>query len=480
MDINPLTHDLFTPPTAADSYKVTHGGPNGQYPRDVEQIYDYAENRSNAEFDKFVFCLLQYHLIRYWEGAIVTQANIDEAEFEWDLHFGRKGYFNREGWEHILKVHGGKLPLIIRAVPEGIVLPVRSCLFDVINTGGPKTAFLVGWMETMLSHVWYPSAVASQGRALKQIMYDALVKTGDPAGLLFKFHCFAFRGVTCFEQAAIGSAAHLLNWMGTDTFPGVRLIRKYYGNGNPLLMPGASIPASEHSTVTINGKGGEKDFVTSMLTNYPKDQIIACVGDSFDISEFIRMCGRDLKPLIMARTAPFVMRPDSSDDPLDVCVPAYHDLTGEVFGVQANDKGYKVFDAPVALIQGDGVDRHSFKATVEALVEQKWSLDCCAFGSGGGNLQKVNRDTTGFAVKCAWAKGPDWERDVYKDPAGMKSLKASKRGKQKLILVNGEYLTVRQDDPEWTMDKDILEPVFVNGEVVKRHTWDEVQARAAL
>ncbi len=475
MDINPLTHDLFTPTTGADSYKVTHGGARGQYPQDVESIYDYAENRSAERFTEFVFWGLQYPLIRYWEGAIVTQENIDEAAREWALHFGTADYFNREGWEHILNTHGGRLPLRIRAVPEGTVLPVRSLLYDVENTGGPQTAFLVGWMETMLSHVWYPSAVATQGRTMKRHMRDALAKTGDVAGLPFKLHDFGFRGVSCFEQAAIGGAAHLVNWMGSDTFAGVRLIRKYYGNGDADYMPAFSIPASEHSTVTINGRGGELDFVRSMLTNYPKDQIIACVGDSYDIEEFIRMCGRDLRGLIDGRTAPFVIRPDSSDDPLPVCVPAYHDLTGEVFGVRENDKGYKVFDAPVAIIQGDGVDLGSFVATIDALVAQNWSLDNCAFGSGGGLLQKFNRDTTGFAVKCAYAKGSDWERDVYKDPAGMKSLKASKRGRQKLVRVDGEYLTLPQDG-----GPDILEDVFVNGEVVRRQTWDEVKAGAEL
>lgn len=31
-----------------------------------------------------------------------------------------------EGWVHILEKHGGKLPLRIRAVPEGSVVPVKN------------------------------------------------------------------------------------------------------------------------------------------------------------------------------------------------------------------------------------------------------------------------------------------------------------------------------------------------------------------
>lgn len=30
------------------------------------------------------------------------------------------------GWQYILKAHGGKLPLRIRAVPEGSVVPVKN------------------------------------------------------------------------------------------------------------------------------------------------------------------------------------------------------------------------------------------------------------------------------------------------------------------------------------------------------------------
>lgn len=31
-----------------------------------------------------------------------------------------------QGWRYILKAHGGKLPLRIRAVPEGSVVPVKN------------------------------------------------------------------------------------------------------------------------------------------------------------------------------------------------------------------------------------------------------------------------------------------------------------------------------------------------------------------
>ena len=47
-----------------------------------------------------------------------------------------------EGWEYILREHEGRLPLRIRAVPEGTVLPTRNVLFTVENLD-PKVIMIV-------------------------------------------------------------------------------------------------------------------------------------------------------------------------------------------------------------------------------------------------------------------------------------------------------------------------------------------------
>ena len=44
-----------------------------------------------------------------------------------------------EGWVHILEKHGGKLPLRIRAVPEGSVVPVKNGE-DKIHCKNKKTS----------------------------------------------------------------------------------------------------------------------------------------------------------------------------------------------------------------------------------------------------------------------------------------------------------------------------------------------------
>ena len=80
-------------------------------------------------------------------------------------------------WEYILNTHGGKLPIIIKAVPEGVTVPVKNVLMTVVNTD-PKCYWLTNYLETLLVQVWYPMTVATQSREQKKVIVDYLEKTG--------------------------------------------------------------------------------------------------------------------------------------------------------------------------------------------------------------------------------------------------------------------------------------------------------------
>ena len=107
---------------------------------------------------------------------MVTRGAIDEAAELLDSHMG-PGHFNRDGWEHILNVHGGRLPISIKAVPEGTVVPVKNVLFTMVNTD-PKCFWLTNYLETLLVEVWYPMTVATNSREQKKLLQAALLKTG--------------------------------------------------------------------------------------------------------------------------------------------------------------------------------------------------------------------------------------------------------------------------------------------------------------
>ena len=62
---------------------------------------------------------------RHFTGVVVTEEKIQEAKEVYDAHLG-PGLFNYDGWMYVLKKHNGRLPLRIKAVPEGTVVPTKN------------------------------------------------------------------------------------------------------------------------------------------------------------------------------------------------------------------------------------------------------------------------------------------------------------------------------------------------------------------
>ncbi len=452
-----------------DSYKFSH---YKQYPAGTETVYSYLESRG-GQFEKTVFFGLQYFLKKYLAGVVVTQEKIDYAEKRVNAHLG-PGVFNREGWQHILDHHEGKLPVRIKAVPEGTVVDTHNVLMTVENTD-PKCFWLTNYLETLLVQVWYPTTVATLSREIKKIILAALEETGDPSLINFKLHDFGFRGVSSVESAGIGGAAHLVNFLGTDTFEAVEVAKEYYGEE----MAGFSIPASEHSTITSWGKDHEVDAMSNMLTAYPTG-LVACVSDSFDIYKACaQYWGTELKDAVLGRDGTLVVRPDSGDA-LKV-LPRIMWILGEQLGYTVNAQGYKVLDPHVRVIQGDGVDIVSIPKILRALEQDGWSADNIAFGSGGALLQKLNRDTQKFAFKCSYVVVNGEERDVYKQPVD-EPFKVSKKGRL-MLLAHGEGKNVTFNTAPEGREPEVanwLKTVFENGEITKHYTYDYIRIAARV
>merc|ERR1712070_326689 len=109
----------------------------------------------------------------------------------------------------------------IKAIPEGTPVPVKNVLFTMVNTD-PKCYWLTNYLETLLVQVWYPMTVATNSREQKKIIKSYLEKTGCSIdGIGFKLHDFGYRGVSSVESAATGGAAHLVNFLGTDTLAAI-------------------------------------------------------------------------------------------------------------------------------------------------------------------------------------------------------------------------------------------------------------------
>ena len=445
-----------------DSYKASHWL---QYPAGTENVFSYIESRG-GKFDKTVFFGLQMFLKEYLTTPI-TQEMIDEADKFIGAHIG-PGIFNREGWEYILKRYGGYLPVRIKAVPEGMIIPVHNVLVTIEATD-PKCFWLTSFLETALVRsVWYPTTVATISWNIKQVIKRYLTETGDVNLLPFRLHDFGSRGVSSFESAGIGGAAHLVNFMGTDTITGVVFAMKYYNTE----MPGFSIPAAEHSTITTFGKEGEVEAFRNMLRQFAKPgSLVAVVSDSYDIFNAVdNIWGKELKQEVIDSGATVIVRPDSGD-PTSVVLKVVQSLDNS-FGSTINDKGYKVLNH-VRVIQGDGINENTIREILETLKANSYSASNMAFGMGGMLLQGLNRDTQKFAMKASAVKINGKWIPVSKDPVTDPG-KRSKAGRLELIrLATGEIKTVAIEDSFG--HELLLKPVFADGLVLKEWTFTEVR-----
>ena len=455
-----------------DSYKLNHWN---QYPAGTETVYSYFECRKGAKFAETPFFGLQFIIKNHLEGVVVTREKIENAARLCKAHFGSEKYFNREGWEYILNSYGGKLPVVIKAVEEGTVVPINNVLMTIENTDN-KCFWLTNFLETILSQVWYPITVASLSREVKVNIKEYLDLTSDGGLLNFGLHDFGFRGASSWESAGIGGAAHLINFLGTDTVVAMEVAVNYYNADlNGLAF---SVAATEHSVMTALGKNGEEQVVENLLNEYPTG-ILSVVSDSYDIYNFVsNIVGTKFKDRILDRDGVFVVRPDSitptHPTPEEEMVWIMENLWANIGGT-INSKGYKVINPKVRVLWGDGIDIDGIKKILYAVTKAGFATENIAcFGMGGGLLQKVNRDTQRCAFKCsAQYRDGQWY-DIQKNPKDVS--KASKKGKLKLIKVDGEFETVGENDP----GEDYLKIVFYDGVLLNEVDFATIRKNAAL
>jgi len=450
-----------------DSYKVGHWK---QYPPGTRATFSYIESRGGL-YPSTVFFGLQMFLKEYLTTR-VTLDMVAEAKAFYVTHLPDVP-FNEAGWLRIVQKHGGRLPLTIKAIPEGLEVPTGHVLVTV-ETTDPALPWLGPWMETaILRAVWYPTTVATGSRFIKQLIRGFLEKTADSLdGLDFKLHDFGARGVSSLESAALGGAAHLVNFQGSDTLSGVFAANRYYG----AKMAAFSIAAAEHSTITAWGAEREVDAYRNMLEQFARPgSLVAVVSDSYDLYYAVEhLWGGALRQAVLDSGATLIVRPDSGD-PTEVVLKTA-ELLDATFGSTANTKGYKVLKA-VRIVQGDGVNADSIRAILEALTDAGFSADNVAFGMGGALLQQLDRDTQRFAMKTSAVEVFGEWRDVYKQPKTDPG-KASKRGRLALMFnpASGEYRNASDlgVPPEGFIN--LMQTVYHNGAFPRDCTLDEVRA----
>lgn len=335
----------MTPTLLTDGYKIYH---RRQYPAETSLVYsNFTPRKSCIEgVDKVVVFGIQAYII----GTLVDiwnkeffQADIkditDEFMQEMTEYTLNPAAAKAIGIDHWIALHKlGYLPLEIKSLPEGSLAPIRVPMFTVHSTH-KDFYWLTNFIETDISaEVWPTCTSATTAHEYKKIFTRWAIKTGGDLGFVpFQGHDFSYRGMFGRAAAKLSGAGHLLSFVGTDTIPAIKWLKKYYRADAKKGIIGCSVFATEHAVMCV-GTGfyikkdglnweryGEAEFQVfkRLITELYPDGVVSIVCDTWDLWQVLTEYLVKLKDEVMKRKGKVVVRPDSGD-PVDIlCGNAY-------------------------------------------------------------------------------------------------------------------------------------------------------------
>lgn len=527
------------PATLIDFYKSGH---IFQYPKGTNMIYSNFTARSNAHFlipntSKVVFFGLQG--VIKWLLIDVFNKDFFQRPLKDVLADYQHRMDNALGpgavtVDHIKELHQlGYLPLVIKALPEGSLVPFRVPVFTIRNTM-PKFFWLTNYFEDMLSAECWKSitnaTIAYQYRGLLRSYADVTGDANADAFCDWQGHDFSFRGMSGIYDAAQSGAAHLVSFLGSDTVPAFDYLEEYYDGKKTFL--GGSVPATEHSVMCMGGNETELEMFRRLITEVYPSGIVSIVSDTWDFWKVITEYATLLKPEILARKvnalgmAKVVFRPDSGDPvkiicgykiyvvkeggipdvsklfdqgyevyqypqdryyPVEVTKPMMSkaeakgavECLWDIFGGTINEKGYKVLNERVGLIYGDSITYSRASEILSQLEAKGFASSNIVFGIGSYTYQYSTRDSLGFAMKATYGEVNEEARELWKDPITDNGTKKSARGLLRIEEENGTF--VLYDQQTWREEAlGALQTVFLNGKLVKEQSIAEIRARVGF
>ncbi len=415
----------------ADSYKSSHF----HYYRDgTTTVYSYIEPRG-GRYPVVMFAGLQA-LLYSKLGQPLTWDDVNEAR---DFLPRHGMIFNEVGWAKIMNVYGGRLPLRIRAIPEGTVVPVKQALFTIENLhpDDPDLFWLTSYLETMiLRDLWTACTIATRIYLMATRINKHWDTYSDTPMSPFALLDFSSRGVMGYDHSLLGGTSYLFMFQGSDNMPAVRHANYYYFSD----MAGFSLNATEHSIACAYGRDNDDDYIDQALDRTPEDSGLSLVGDTWNIFKFAQKLVLRREKIINKRIK-MICRPDSGEIG-EVLPPVFATIAGG-FGTMRNSKGMEVINFGAAVLQGDGMNEVTHMTPFEVARDQKIAPDSAVTAAGGGLMTAdLDRDTMKWAMKCSEQIIGGERIPIVKDPITDPG-KKSKSGRFALITTgfhgpNGE------------------------------------------
>lgn len=280
--------------------------------------------------------------------------------------------------DHLESLHDlGYLPIIVKGLPEGSIVPAKIPVLTIINTI-PEFFWIVNYLETLLSaELWPTITAATIAYEYRRILTEYADKTGTPREFVaLQGHDFSFRGLPGVEAAKLFGIGHLMSFAGTDTVPAIDYAEDYYNADSDKELVGCSVPATEHSVTTANignlertlgsKRAAEKEFIRKLISEKHPAGIVSIVSDSFDYWTVVSEISAELKEEIRARKpvtddkgnvivpAKVVFRPDCYDSETSILTPRgwvlFKDLTEDDLVAQVLDDNSYEFVKPLKIV----------------------------------------------------------------------------------------------------------------------------------
>lgn len=480
----------MNPLVLTDGYKVDH---RRQYPEGTTLVYsNWTPRKSRIEaVDGVVFFGLQYFIKKYILQDFKTYF-FEKPKEEVVQKYARRinNYLgeNQVGVSHIEALHDlGYIPMVFKALPEGVSVPIRTPMFTMYNTK-PEFFWLTNYFETLLSAVvWMPCNSATIAKQYRIVLDKYAEETSSMLEFVdWQAHDFSMRGMAGIEAAVISAAGHLLSFTGTDTIPAIEFLEEYYNANSDKELIGGSVAATEHSVMCMGTTEGEFNTFKRLITEvYPKG-IVSIVSDTWDLWKVLTDYLPRLKNEIVNREGKVVIRPDSGDPIYILCGnpngkseqerKGVVELLWDTFGGTTNEKGYKELIPQIGSIYGDSITIDRAAQICEELKRKGFASTNVVLGIGSFTYQYNTRDTFGFAMKATYGEVNGEGRAIFKDPITDDGTKKSAKGLMKIDLIDGKYTLV--DNVSWKEENEgEMKEVFRDGKLLVDYTLQDIRKR---
>lgn len=479
----------MNPFLATDGYKTGH---HLMYPKGTTLVYSNFTPRSNRHAPEDINKVVSFgqQMVVQIIEEMFKKDFFDQPKKEVcaEIRTEYSMYLNTKyDVSHIEALHDLQhLPLCIKALPEGALVPMGVPLLTIYNTH-PDFFWLPNFLETLLSNLlWKPITSATIALEYRKLLTHWANKTDKEqlGAVNFQAHDFSMRGLSGIDSVIQSGLGHATSFDGSDSLPVIHGARKFYGEDGFVV---GSVNATEHSVMCAGSKEDELETYERLLKQFPTG-ILSIVSDTWDLWSVITNHLPKIKDKILERDGKVVIRPDSGD-PVDIiCGTAimrngkYFDkhtaeklthrtavqkgvveLLWEIFGGTTNEQEYKVLDSHIGAIYGDSITIARAREICRKLESKGFASTNIVLGVGSFTYQYNTRDTFGFAMKATYVEIGEKGREIFKDPITDDGAKKSAKG---LLAVtksaSGDY-SLEQGISWEEEEKGELKTIFLNG-----------------